>query len=78
MKVDGRVAAEIQVFSTSALVRSWWSASAPGKELPGPQSRSGRREEENLVDPTGTSAHSRSLLEAHNSVALSPRANYTD
>jgi hypothetical protein len=55
----------IHTFLTSTLAGGEWSASrlgrfTRGKERPvpirlgGPQSRSGRREEEKILDPTGT------------------------
>jgi hypothetical protein len=68
MKAFGGVDVEIHIFLTSALVGGEWSASRPGRftrgeRAPGthwiggwvdPQSRSGRRGEEKILDPTGT------------------------
>jgi hypothetical protein len=61
MKAYGGVDVEIHIL-TSALVGGEWSASPQGKnprypldrKLGGPQSRSGRRGEKKILDPTGT------------------------
>jgi hypothetical protein len=64
MKTYGGVDVEIQVFLTSVLVGGEWSASRPGKFIPGgypldrrlcePQNPSGRSKEENIYDSVGT------------------------
>jgi hypothetical protein len=63
MKAYGGVDIWIYIFLTSALAGDEWSASRPGrfnppypldKRLGGPQSRSGKREEEKILDPTGS------------------------
>jgi hypothetical protein len=65
MKVYGGADVWIHVFFASALVGGEWSPSRPGRFDPGeralgthsmggPPSRSGRRGEEKLHDPTGT------------------------
>jgi hypothetical protein len=67
MKAYGGVDIEIKIFLTPALAEGEWSASRPGRFIPGeesqypldrrlvgPQSRSGRRGEEEILDPTGT------------------------
>jgi hypothetical protein len=60
MKAYGVVDVYIHIFLTSAVVGGEWSASPPGRftlgdrRLGGPQSRSGRRGEEKILDPTGT------------------------
>jgi hypothetical protein len=61
MKAYGEVGVWTHIFLTSALVGGEWSASRPGRftlgypldrRLGGPQSRSGRRGEEKILDPT--------------------------
>jgi hypothetical protein len=67
MKACWGVDVQIHIYLTSAVLRGEWSISRPGrftprKELPGPlarrlggrQSRSGRRGEEKIINPTGT------------------------
>jgi hypothetical protein len=67
MKIYGGMKVQIYIFLNSALVGSEWSASRPCRFIPGesprypldrrlsgPQSRSGRRGEEKILDPTGT------------------------
>jgi hypothetical protein len=68
MKTYGGVDVYIHVFLTSALLGGERSVSRPGRFIPteidpryaldrklgGPQSRSGRHEEEKILDPTGT------------------------
>jgi hypothetical protein len=68
MKACGGVDVQIHIFLNSALAGGELSASRPGRftpggksprypldrKLDGPQSRSGRRREEKILDPTGT------------------------
>jgi hypothetical protein len=58
MKAYGGVDVQIHIFLISALAggSQFYAPSAlpPGKELPVPHSRSGRREEEKTLDPTRT------------------------
>jgi hypothetical protein len=68
MKAYGGVDVYIHIFLTSALTGNEWSASRPkplyprgnspryalDRRLGGPQSRSGRRGEEKILDPTWT------------------------
>jgi hypothetical protein len=64
MKAYGEMDVEIHIFLTSALAGGEWSVSppgrftpgemVPGRKLGGTQSRSGRRGEEKILDPTGT------------------------
>jgi hypothetical protein len=68
MKTYGGGDVQIDIFLSSARTRGKWSALLPGRFTPrgkspryqldrrwgGPQSRSGRRGEENILDPTGT------------------------
>jgi hypothetical protein len=65
----------VDVFLTSALVGGEWSVSRPGPFNPGerapanhwigggPQSHSGRRGEENILDPPGTPAPAPSVVQ---------------
>jgi hypothetical protein len=66
MKAYGGVHVYIHIFLTSSLVGGEWSASRPAalppgsspwyplyRKLCGPQSRSERREEDKILDPTG-------------------------
>jgi hypothetical protein len=62
----------VHVFLTSALAGGEWLASSPSHfnpdtsldmRLGGPQSRSGRRGEEKIVDPTGTRTPTSSVMQ---------------
>jgi hypothetical protein len=56
MKVYGGVDVKIHVFLTSALVRGEWSASRPGRFIPGEIAPDTHwiGGEEKILDPTGT------------------------
>jgi hypothetical protein len=77
MKAYGGVAVQIHIFLTSTLVGGEWSASRPGHFIPGvrapgthwigglggPQSRSGSRGEEKILDSTRTRTPDPSVVE---------------
>jgi hypothetical protein len=78
MKAYEGVDVYIHIFLTSALALGEWSASRPGRFTPGeralgtqwirrvggPQSLSGRRGEEKILDPTGTCTPTSSVVQS--------------